>query len=51
MDLSPQGFIFELGWFFFSAWAVVLAALSAIIFWRDLFRSKRRSSSKPRESA
>jgi hypothetical protein len=36
MDL-PQSLIFDLGWVFFAAWTMVLAALSAVAFGRDLF--------------
>jgi hypothetical protein len=33
---SPPAFIFDLGWIFFAAWAMVLAAVSAIAFGKDL---------------
>jgi len=36
MDLA-EVLIFDLGWIFFSAWAMVLAAVGAIAFGRDLF--------------
>jgi len=35
MDLA-QILIFDLGWIFFAAWGVVLAAVSAIAFGSDL---------------
>jgi hypothetical protein len=43
MDLA-QVLIFYLGWMFFTAWGMVLAAVSAIAFGRDLFPSLLRSS-------
>jgi hypothetical protein len=37
MDLARVFvFIFDLGWVFFAAWGMVLAAVSAIAFGRDL---------------
>lgn len=53
MDIA-QVFIFDLGWLFFAAWGMVLAAVGAIAFGRDLFpstvprgsRSERRSVQK-----
>ncbi len=41
MDLA-QVLIFDLGWIFFAAWGMVLAALSAIAFGRDLIQPLRR---------
>jgi len=35
MDLE-QVFIFDVGWFFFVAWGLVLAAVSVIAFGRDI---------------
>jgi hypothetical protein len=35
MDLA-QAFIFYAGWFFFTAWGMVLAAVSLIAFGRDI---------------
>ncbi|MGA6981684.1 MAG: hypothetical protein WCC95_02710 [Candidatus Sulfotelmatobacter sp.] len=39
-----QNFIFDAGWIFFSAWATVLAAVSAIAFGRDIRLMIGRSS-------
>jgi hypothetical protein len=39
---SAQVIVFDLGWFFFVAWGVILATLSAIAFGRDLFPSGRK---------
>jgi hypothetical protein len=36
MELQ-QSLIFDLGWVFFAAWTMVLAAVSAIAFGRDIF--------------
>jgi hypothetical protein len=38
MDLD-RVFIFELGWAFFAAWGMVLAAISVVAFGRDLVPS------------
>jgi len=46
MDLA-QVFIFDLGWVFFAAWGMVLAAVGAIAFGRDLFPSTWSRSSQP----
>jgi hypothetical protein len=35
MDLA-QGYIFDASWIFFAGWGVVLAAVSAIAFGRDI---------------
>ena len=35
MDLA-QAFIFAVGWIFFAAWGMVLAAVSVIAFGRDI---------------
>jgi hypothetical protein len=35
MDLEPV-FIFDVGWLFFAAWGVILAAVSVIAFGRDI---------------
>lgn len=43
MDLA-QVFIFDVGWLFFAAWGMVLAALSAITFGRDIFGATSRDS-------
>jgi hypothetical protein len=48
MDLAQVFiFIFDLGWVFFVAWGMVLAAVSAIAFGRDLlpFTARRRPES------
>jgi hypothetical protein len=41
MDLA-QVFIFDLGWVFFTAWGMVLAALSVVAFGRDILPSPGR---------
>jgi len=38
MDLA-QVFILDLGWVFFAAWGMVLAAVSVIVFGRDVIPS------------
>jgi hypothetical protein len=43
MDLA-QAFIFYAGWFFFTAWGMVLAAVSAIAFGRDILPIVHRAS-------
>jgi hypothetical protein len=45
MDLD-QVFIFDLGWVFFAAWGMVLAAVGAIAFGRDLLLLVPRLSRK-----
>ncbi len=42
-----QAFILDLGWIFFVAWGTVLAAVSLIAFWRDLFPSTSRPRYEP----
>jgi len=46
MDLA-QVFIFDLGWIFFLAWGMVLVAVSAIAFGRDLFPSFSQPGREP----
>jgi hypothetical protein len=41
MELD-QVFIFEIGWAFFAAWGIVLAAISVVAFGRDLLPVMRR---------
>ncbi len=43
MDLE-QVFIFDVGWFFFVAWGLVLAAISVIAFGRDILPAFPRLS-------
>jgi hypothetical protein len=43
MDMA-QAFIFYAGWFFFTAWGMVLAAVSAIAFGRDILPMMRRAA-------
>jgi hypothetical protein len=43
MDLA-QVFIFELGWVFFAAWGMVLAALSIIAFGQDILPAAHRAA-------
>jgi hypothetical protein len=43
MDLA-QAVIFAVGWIFFAAWGMVLFAVSAIAFGRDIFRTTQRDS-------
>ena len=45
MDLA-QAFIFDVGWFFFAAWGMVLAAVSVIAFGRDMYGIRRRENRK-----
>jgi hypothetical protein len=47
MDLA-QALIFDLGWIFFAAWGIVLAAVSAMAFGRDLLPTlfKMKTDSK-----
>ena len=42
MDLA-QVFIFELGWVFFAAWGLVLAALSMVAFGQDILPAAHRA--------
>jgi hypothetical protein len=48
MDLA-QILIFDLGWIFFAAWGVVLAAVTAIAFGADLFPSSLRTGREPEQ--
>lgn len=41
---SPPAFIFDLGWIFFAAWTMVLAAVSAIAFGKDLIAEQQRTT-------
>jgi hypothetical protein len=50
MDLS-QALIFDLGWVFFAAWGIVLAAVSAIAFGRELLPPFPGRSGEPEGSA
>jgi hypothetical protein len=43
MDMA-QAFVFDVGWAFFAAWGMVLAAISVIAFGRDLFPSRNNQS-------
>jgi hypothetical protein len=43
MDLA-QVFIFDLGWIFFAAWSLVLAALSVVAFRHDILQSTDRKT-------
>jgi len=45
MDIA-QAFIFDAGWLFFAAWAMVLAAVSVIAFGRDMYGIRRRENRK-----
>jgi hypothetical protein len=50
MDLA-QVFIFDLGWVFFAAWGMVLAAVSGIAFGRDIRTfTERATGEKERPS-
>ncbi|MFZ0293627.1 MAG: hypothetical protein WAL52_08485 [Candidatus Sulfotelmatobacter sp.] len=42
-----QVFVLDLGWIFFIAWGMVLAAVGAIAFGRDLFPSTSRLGYEP----
>ncbi len=47
MDLV-QAFIFDLGWVFFAAWAMVLAAVGVIAFGSDIAGfAQRQNREKP----
>jgi hypothetical protein len=41
-----QAFIFDAGWFFFTAWGMVLAAVTAITFGRDILGIRQRETDK-----
>jgi len=43
MDLA-QAFIFDVGWVFFAAWGVVLAAVSVVAFGRDVLAFTARTT-------
>jgi hypothetical protein len=43
MDLA-QVFIFEIGWVFFAAWGMVLAAVSVVAFGRDILPAAHRAA-------
>jgi hypothetical protein len=43
MDMA-QVFVFDVGWAFFAAWGMVLAAVSVIAFGRDLFPFTQQSN-------
>ena len=44
MDMA-QALIFDAGWLFFAAWAMVLAAVSVIALGRDIYRISQRNES------
>jgi hypothetical protein len=44
--MDAQFLILDLGWFFFAAWSMVLLALSAITFGRDLLSFDRNRQTK-----
>ncbi|MFZ0771747.1 MAG: hypothetical protein WCA49_24040 [Candidatus Sulfotelmatobacter sp.] len=48
MDIA-QVFIFDLGWVFFAAWGMVLAAVSAVAFGRDLLPFIPRKTHEPEQ--
>jgi len=43
MDLV-QGFIFDVGWLFFAAWGMALAAVSIVAFGRDILPDAQRAT-------
>ncbi|MFZ0817793.1 MAG: hypothetical protein WAM78_19870 [Candidatus Sulfotelmatobacter sp.] len=43
MDMA-QVFVFDVGWAFFAAWGMVLAAVSIIAFGRDLLPFAQQST-------
>jgi hypothetical protein len=49
MELT-QSLIFDLGWCFFAAWTMVLAAVSAVAFGRDIFPLASRATSQAKRS-
>jgi hypothetical protein len=44
--MDSQFLILDLGWLFFGAWGMVLLALSAVAFGRDLLSFNRTSQTK-----
>ena len=44
-----QTFVFDAGWIFFSAWGLVLVALSLIAFKQDLFPINDRPQAERRQ--
>jgi hypothetical protein len=49
MDFA-QAIIFDVGWVFFGAWTVILAAVALRAFGRDLFGSSRTAAYEPRHA-
>jgi hypothetical protein len=49
MDVA-QVFIFDVGWVFFAAWGVVLLAVSAVAFGRDILAFTEQSSREQERS-
>jgi hypothetical protein len=47
---SVQTFVLDLGWIFFAAWGMVLAALSVIAFGPDLVPSTDRKTGQRRSA-
>jgi hypothetical protein len=43
MDMA-QAFVFDVGWAFFAAWGMVLAAVSIVAFGRDIFPFTQQST-------
>jgi hypothetical protein len=48
MDMA-QGFLFDAGWIFFAVWGMILAALGAITFRKDIAPSEDSGKSAPSE--
>jgi len=49
MDMVPV-FIFDVGWVFFAAWGMALAALSVVAFGRDILRGAQRATVEEKRS-
>jgi hypothetical protein len=48
---SAQLFLFDLGWFFFAAWGMVIAAVSFVAFKADLAEIVSRPNASENRSA
>jgi hypothetical protein len=49
MDMV-QVLIFDVGWIFFAAWSMALAAFSIIAFGRDILRSEQSAAARKERS-
>ena len=48
MDMV-QGFICDVGWFFFAAWGMALAAISVVAFGRDILPGAQRATATKKQ--